>query len=605
MTGAVLSILVVAGGALFVYLRIEKLGLLGVLPALMRTVALAGLVLLLFNPSSRRRIDGGPTTVLLDASLSMDAAGGRWAEALDSARSLASDGGSILRFGQGPELFDTLPPRAGSSRLKDALDAAVGGGVPVVIVTDGELEDIPTIPGSRLARAGVLVLARDTLPNAAIIELSLRSSIQDGDSLSLDLTIATWGSLPATRGRIDVRDGERVLLTQDIRLPPSPGVARRRVVLPPSSLHSGVNVLHVVLDVQGDAEERDDERVRLVSVVDQPAIVVLVNPADWEGRFLVSEIVEVSRTSVQGFARVGENRWIDMRSLVAVDAARVRAAARAARVLVVRGQEITGLPLKPIWRWPAGSDPRLEIFEGDWYIARADLASPFAGRLAGVEWDSLPPLTGIVPLVAGSDEWSALIARQGRRGAERPVLLGRDSAGTRQLTTAASGVWRWAFRGGASREAYRAVVAAGIDWLLGAGSLRRSELVASEVVQLGMPVVFETIPGTRDSAVVRVTGADTALTAVLRFSAEGKALLRVDPGVYTWTEMNRRDESGTFVVEPYSDEFHLRNAAIVATSGVAGNAMIESRMRQRWWVFVLIVLALAAEWTFRQRKGLP
>lgn len=605
MTGAVLAILIVAGGALFVYLRIEKLGLLGVLPALLRTVVLGGLVLLLFNPSSRRRIAGGPTTVLLDASLSMGAAGGRWAEALDSARSLASDGGSILRFGQGPELFDTIPPRAGSSRLKDALDAAVGGGVPVVIVTDGELEDISTIPGSRLARAAVLVLARDTLPNAAITDLSLRSSIQNGDSLSLDLTIATWGSLPAARGRIDVRDGERVLLTQDIELPPSPGVARRRVVLPPSSLHSGINVLHVVLDVQGDAEERDDERVRLVSVVDQPAIVVLVNPADWEGRFLVSEIVEVSRTSVQGFARVGEDRWIDMRSLAPVDAARVRAAARAARVLVVRGQEITGLPLKPIWRWPAGSDPRLEIFEGDWYIARADLASPFAGRLAGVEWDSLPPLTGIVPLVAGSDEWSALIARQGRRGAERPVLLGRDSAGTRQLTTAAAGVWRWAFRGGASREAYRAVVAAGIDWLLGAGSLRGSELVASEVVQLGMPVVFETIPGSRDSAVVRVTGADTALTAVLRFSAEGKALLRVDPGVYTWTEMNRRDESGTFVVEPYSDEFHLRDAAIAATSGVAGSAMIESRMRQRWWVFVLIVLALAAEWTFRQRKGLP
>jgi len=67
----------------------------------------------------------------------------------------------------------------------------------------------------------------------------------------------------------------------------------------------------------------------------------------------------------------------------------------------------------------------------------------------------------------------------------------RNSAGTRKMTTVGTGLWRWAFRGGASREAYRTLLAAGVDWLLGGEPVERGQsLVVSSVVTRGEPVVF-------------------------------------------------------------------------------------------------------------------
>src|SRR5256885_9107 len=70
----------------FTYLRLERTGARGWLPLACRALAWSALGLLLLNVSCP--VAGAPARplVLLDASLSMSAPGGRWAEARDSAR---------------------------------------------------------------------------------------------------------------------------------------------------------------------------------------------------------------------------------------------------------------------------------------------------------------------------------------------------------------------------------------------------------------------------------------------------------------------------------------------------------------------------------------
>ena len=80
--------------------------------------------------------------VLLDASLSMAGHGGRWREALDSAR---ARGGVIWRFGDQVAAFDSGAPSDGASRLGPAIAAAAARGGPVTVVTDGGVSDIAAV----------------------------------------------------------------------------------------------------------------------------------------------------------------------------------------------------------------------------------------------------------------------------------------------------------------------------------------------------------------------------------------------------------------------------------------------------------------------------
>ena len=605
MLGVIAAFGVAALVAGFTYLKREGLGVEGAGLAALRTVALGSVLVLFLNPARSARVSGGPPTVLLEASLSMRAAGGQWAAALDTARTMAGASGVLLRFGASVTSFDTAPPGDGRSRLAPALAAAQARGRPVVVVTDGELDDAATIPAALFGGATVILLPRDTAPGAALLEVRLPDVVQREDSLTMALIIGTWGLETEQTAQLEVFVAERRLLARELALPPGPGTARRRVVLPPRTLAVGEHALRVRVTLPGDAEPRDDERWRVVRVTDRPVVVVLVDPADWEGRFLVRTLQAVSGTSVRGYARTGDTSWIDMRTQEAVPLPVVRGAARAAGLLVLRGGSRGAVAARrggPVWRWPGGSDPSAELFRGDWYVTRDVPASPLAGRLAGVLWDSLPPLSGVVPLAPSGGEWVALTARRERRGAERAVLVGTDTAGQRELTTAGAGVWRWAFRGGAAAEAYRALVAAGVDWLLASEvPARQASLGAAGVTTRGTPVAFrwrgDSPP---ESLAVTLEAGGETQTVNLRFDADGVALVPLEPGVYAWSAPAAR---GVAVVEPYSDEFVPRPVAGL-TAGAAGFTWVETYARERWWLFMIALVAFAAEWAWRQRRGL-
>ena len=199
--GAVISIAVGAG----VYLWAERLGSVGAGMAALRATALTALVLLLVNPASIRRVRGGAPTVLLDASLSMGTVGGHWREARDSALVLAGTSTRVLRFGSGVSTFDTAPPSEGATRLGDALRAAAARSGPVIVVTDGVVDDAGVLPAALTRGAKAVLFPRDTVPDAALLDVAIEGHVQRGDSVPGTFLVSTSGPLRGSAAR-DWRD---------------------------------------------------------------------------------------------------------------------------------------------------------------------------------------------------------------------------------------------------------------------------------------------------------------------------------------------------------------------------------------------------------------
>jgi hypothetical protein len=232
-------------------------------------------------------------------------------------------------------------------------------------------------------------------------------------------------------------------------------------------------VLDVRLTGAADSEPRDDARLFLVEVNPAPSVVVLASPPDWDLRFFARTLAEVAKVPVTVFVETdsghpARGRWRDAATLTAVAAPELGRALAGAR-LVVEGGDPAGFGRLSVpadrarLRWPTAGG-----LGGEWYVD-APPPSPFAAGLGGLAWDSLPPAVGVNPTSPDSSTIVALTARLARRGPPRPVVLLSERGGVRRVEIAAVGLYRWAFRGGASAEAYRALVAEIADWVGGAG----------------------------------------------------------------------------------------------------------------------------------------
>jgi len=592
--------------------------------ALLRTTGLGALVLLLWNPTTSRFAPGAgaaPPLVLLDASLSMAGHGGRWREALDSARALAGRGGGgvIWRFGSQVRAYDSLPPGDGATRLAPVLAAAAGREGPVAVVTDGAISDVADVPADLLARARVIVLPRPAFFDAFVSDIAGPRRIGQGDTVRLRVSYGTSGGTAGEGGRVKgmlvVSLRNRRLLSRVVSLPDS-GTVSTEIILPPSpfpgSLPAGWQALEVRLEgVAGDSEPRDDARWFVLEVSPQPSVVLLAAPPDWDSRFLARTLADVARVPVRTLVQSGPDGtgWRDAAGLTPVSAADVARAVAGARLVVRVGDPAVldrfPSPVKGAvltWSTQRGQD-------GDWYVQPPE-PSPLAGTLAGVAWDSLPPAAAVSdvarPPAGDSSAVVALTARLARRGAARPVIVLSPGGGARRATVAASGLFRWAFRGGASAEAYRAVVAALADWLLEGGAGRGERFVpVANAVPNGTPVAWRwSGSGLPRDGVVTLTAGGTSRTDTLRFDATGRAELSLPPGVYAYRAPGGA-ERGVVAVETYSDEWRPAAPVVRAQPGGVAGRLASTALRDRWWLFVVAIAAFATEWAWRRRQGLP
>lgn len=596
---AVLVALAAFGLAAFTYLGLERLGRRAWVPLLCRGVAWTALGLLLVNLSCP--VPGPPLRplALLDASLSMGSAGGRWVEASDS----AARWGDVRQFGDARASADSTP-RRGRSLLAPALLAASASERPLVVVTDGEIEDVRDIPPDLLARSSIRLFRRTQQPDLALTRLTGPARVSAGDSIALELEVQPAGGADTDSVAVEVSSGTNRLGLKTIRLRGDAG-GRARVAIPSARLGSGDHLLRVTLSRTGDAEPRTDTRLHLVTVAASPGVVFLASPADWDSRFLYRTLREVGQLPVRGYVRFDRNRWRTMSDLRPVQVDVVRRAARRADLLILKGgvgELAEGSTARGVWRWPSGESGETQV-PGDWYLSESD-ASPVAGAFLGQPVDSFPPAMFLTPMQTGARDWVALYAQLGRRGARRPAVFGREDGRLRAVTVAVEGLWRWAFRGGSSEQSYRSWVAATASWLLGgADSARGVAKPIQPVVQNGRPLVFEWVgSGVPTPQIVAWSGAERQSTDTLHFDGEGRASVWLEPGEYRY--QLPAGGAGMVAVEQYSDELLPRPATLSAHEGRSSVSTARTTARDWLWLFGLCVLALSGEWLARRRLGL-
>jgi len=572
---------------------------------ILRGVAVLSLILLLWNPASSRLLPAGEQPiVLLDASLSMT--GAPWRAALDTARGYARRrGGAVVwRFGTAVTAFDTSPPAAGASHLAPALEAAAGRAGEVVVVTDGELDDLAAIPADLLRRPRVIVQPRAAFLDAYVASVEGTRHVTRTDTVRLRVGLGSAGVRSAT---LTVNADGHSLTSQRVALPDS-GVRSEEITFPASRIsHPGWTVLEVRIAGARDQEPRDDARLFVLDLSLEPAAVIFASPPDWEARFLARTLSDVARVPVKVFVETEAGRWRDGATLVPVPTNALGSAAANARLVIAMGEPeraraFTGVARNAVLLWPTNGQP------GDWYVERP-LSSPLTAPLAGVIWDSLPPATAVVVQPHDSNPAStvALVARLARRGPARPIVTLEERNGQRVATVRAAGLWRWAFRGGAAQEGYRSVVAALVDWLLGERGARSRERVIPQSFEVpnGLPTLWRwSSPDSARPIGITLRGADTTRTDTLRFDAAGRAELLLPPGVYRYS-LSGGPEQGVVAVETYSDEWLPHAPALSAQSGEATSRFASIGLRDRWWLFVIAIAALATEWALRRRQGLP
>jgi hypothetical protein len=599
MLAAAVVVVLAVGVAALTYLGVERVGRPLWVPLVSRAIAWSSIGLLLLNISCPTSAPLRRPLVLLDGSLSMSAPGGRWMEARESARRI----GDVRLFGDERATADSTPDR-GRSLLRPALTAAAASDRPVVVVTDGEIEDASDLPPELIGRATVQSLARTSTPDIALTSVAGPAQVTAGDSIGLEVQVRAIAGATSDSLMVEVLSRDRRVASRRLILAEN-GTAKARVSLPSDAVGPGDHVLQVGLVGSGDPEPRTDTRLHLVTVAPTPGVVLVAAPADWDSRFLFRALRDVAQLPVRGYVRLDRNRWRSMSDLSIVNLDRVRQAARGADLLILKGDPgslAEGSRARGIWRWPSGEAGAAPIL-GDWYLSGVQV-SPIAGAFLGQPLDSFPPATQLLGYEPEPGHWIGLTAQLGRRGAARPAVTGHQEGRVRSVMVAADGLWRWAFRGGSSEQSYRTWVASTASWLLGgADSVRGVATAARPVVQNGRPLVFEwAASGPATAAAVVWTGLNQPRSDTLRFDGAGRASVYLPPGQYRYRFAG--GGGGTVAVEQYSDE--LLPAPVTLTSRQAKVPRPDERTAARdWlWLFGICIAALSVEWLARRRLGL-
>jgi len=569
--------------------------------ALLRALVGAIVVALLVGAPGGRATPLAPESAL-DASESwLRAAPGcdAWRAALDSAARLG--GGGRLRFGDSVRADRASgPPIDRASRFRALADRAAGTGHPVIVITDGELEDaeaLTTLPrGSR-----AIVMPCRAQPDVAVSALESPRSLLAGDTITARVTLVAGGA-GAPAGRLELRLDDAVLATQPVEaLAPW---AERSVAL--RGIADGADrgaVLRAVVHAAGDREPRNDTLSIGVDVSRAPAAVFVSTAPDFDSREAVAALRGVTSLPTRAFYRVAPGAWRSDGALARVDEGEVRAAVRDAPVVVIHGDTSLFGPPRAATRGalllfapPAGD-------EGEWFASAAP-ASPLAPALSALPFDSLPPLSVAPSLPRG--EWQGLVTRRAGAGEERRVALSGWEVPRRVAVLAASGFWRWRFRGGQRADAYGALFGTLFDWMAAGRSDRRAVVPDAGVFRAGAPLRWRRgAPADSVADVVLMRrGAPARVDSMrLRF-AEGANVIESPPlaaGVY-----DVRASGGSSVLVVNASAEMIPRRPTVKSGGIGGRASLADAplARDLGWLYAVAVLALCAEWLLRRRVGM-
>ncbi|HEX7119102.1 MAG TPA: VWA domain-containing protein [Longimicrobiales bacterium] len=642
---------------LHLYRRREAPGRGRMLLAGLRWAALTVLLLLLFDP--HLPVPGlaaghDRTQLLVDASLSMalptspEDSTPRWQTAVREARREAP-GDRVLLFGDGARLVPTdslasIEPTATASRLLPALRAASEAGTRrVIVLTDGAIDDAAEVR-RMLPRLGLDVEVRPVtggaVGNRALAEVDAPVWAEAGEPVRIRAGVAAAG--PAGDSvSVELRHDGRVLATARVPVPAPGRIADAVLEFVPEAPDDGGPVRYDLALAGSDAAPDDDARSVYVHVGERPAGVALVSlRPDWEPRFLLPVLEQSLGLPVRGFLRAADGRHIELGAGEdagrRADEATVRRLVDEADLVVIHGFGAEA----PAWAAEAVREARRALIfpaegaadaglpfplppaqPGEWYATSDVPASPVAPLLASLRTTELPPLTGLRPIAGLDGVWSPLLASRGGRGSGAPVVVAGEAEDRRWAVATAQGFWRWAFRGGEARQAYRRLWSAIGGWLVEETFVAGDAEVrpVRRTTPRGEAVAWLAAGLDADSVAVRVTDAagavvtDTVVTALRGDSAYTAPLA---PGHYRYEARAFAGgeevgaAAGPLSVESYSPEFVRAAVEIGAFDAEGAGSVFASVPRSGEplhtlpWAYLALVLLVSTEWVLRRRWGL-
>lgn len=600
-----------------------------------RAAAIALVLLLLLNPRipGGAVADGGSSWVLVDRSASMGAdlvdGGSSWTAASDEAGS-----GQVVLFGDTPQrtIVSEGTPTDPNSRLLSGLRLAIEAGArDVRVVSDFRLTDLDAAV-ALLEQSGV---GADFEPvggpvrNVGISEFAIGTS-GSGTVAEVEL----FGEAAGTDSvEVEVFAEDRSVATATLAVPADNATERAEISIPSPPADGRTVRYSVRATLAGDGYADDDARSTYVQSGTSDGGVVLISTApDWEPRFLLPTLRDVTGFEGEGYLAVADGRFLrafsEDGSVAGVDSATVRSRALRAELVVVHASEAIG-PWIRSWL-PRVSRliliaPDAEALtamglsvapprSGEWYVADNAPVSPMSGGLAGVSFDGLPPLGPAVSVESAPGWSSALAVNYQRQGSAVPALMLSNRGNRRVAVAPAQGWWRWAFREGPARDAYRRVWSSVAGWMMGSDVLAASDEIAPvrDVIDRGA-VVDWVAPGLAgDTVAVQIgpVGAFVVDTLIAVDSTETFRTPKLPAGTYAYRAAARTDSTnGRFDVSAYTAE--LRTPVADVESRVDRSAPSSSlrvsggrRLRTAGLPYLLLIAVLSAEWLLRRRKGL-
>jgi len=553
--------------------------------------------LLLDAPAGRSK--PVPAWVALDASLSMTRGDTTlWRAARDSARRAGAD--SIFLFGESVRRADTTSqPHDQATVLRPMVERALGAGHPLIVVTDGEIDDPDAAqvlpPGSRM-----IVLAHPARRDAAVASIEAPRAVVSGDTAEIRVGIAA-GSLGSRPGMLALSlEGEPIAQQAFDSLP----AFGERVLAMKVKLESkgagGPEVLRAVATAAEDAEHRNDTLAVAVDVSRAASAVFASTSPDFDARYALAVLRGSLGIPTRGYWKVAPGEWRNEGTFAPVPESEVRQALHDAPVAVIHGDTAAfGDPRK------ATSGPLALIVtsatDGEWYPASAP-ASPIAPALSGVVWDSLPPVAEAAQTPTGN--WTGVETRRGRGEERKPLVVGTDSP-RRVAVVAAAGLWRWRFRGGVAADAFTAFWGGIFDWLAAERADRRAAVPDERVVHAGEPVRWR--KGSPADSVVSVAlharGSTRVDSLTLRFPPDANVVesRALAAGIYDVTT-----QGGKSLLAVNASREWLPRAPRVSANRQRGalSADTAPRLRGAGWAYALAILLLCAEWLLRRRHGM-
>ncbi len=535
--------------------------------------------------------------VALDVSASWLRSGDStaWRRARDSASAALSLGGELLLFGDSTRQGKLPMTAADQATLAGpAVRLAVAAGRPVVIVTDGGVDDSDVLQQA-VAGSRVVVVPIQGAADRAIVDISAPGEARVGDTVNLlarvvaDGPISTPTSLRWLLGDTRLGDSPVPALAAG-----SEAVVEIRVVVPTGD---SAAVLRAVLAPGGDAFPQNDT-VGVAFRRDARQRVVIVSTApDADIRDVATALRANVALPTDAYFRIAPGRWLREGELLPVTESVVRSAVRGASLAVLHGDtSAVGAPASLGTRAllllsPPGDDAR-EL------LVRAAPSSPLQGAFSGLMVESLPPLLVAQPARGGL---VALNAAPGTPATGATPIVAAIDGDVRRVVVTAAGYSRWRARGGVSQVAFQALIGGATDWLLGARGRAAVATLFTPLTRAGSEVRWRR--GANAWSIVALTRDGDRRQRRDSVIFGGGTLASIPAlGAGVW----RGTVDGVPVLIPVSAAKEwLPRAATVRNGAVNGEAApVRRSARSLQWLYLAGVLLLAVEWLLRRRAGL-